>query len=90
MTSDVHIGIWKRDGLYVANAFVLKGEKLGGKLLPILTSKRPIRSVGYAGMPDSPSGTIFLAIESADGGLDLESYNWAHRDFAYMFGIKRS
>lgn len=85
--SDVHLGIWKRSDLYVVNVFVLEGKKFRGKLLPVLTSSRPIRSVGYVGMPDAPSGTLFLALENADGRLDLESYNWGHKYFPYMFGM---
>lgn len=85
---DVHVGLWKRNNLYAVYVFVLKDEKLGSKFLPVLTSRRPIKSVAYKGMPDSPGGILSLAVANSDGSVDLESYNWAHRYFPYMFGMK--
>lgn len=85
---DVHVGVWKRSSLYAVYVFALEGEKLRSKLLPVLTSRRPIKSVAYKGMPDSPSGILSLAVANSDGSVDLESYSWEHEYFPHMFGMK--
>lgn len=77
LTTD-YIGLWRRRGEAVLQAFSVSEAGEVSSAIPVLKSDLPVRSVSYFPAPDTPSGRLGLVQEDRSGAIRLIGLDWYH------------